>query len=222
MRKLLAGCLTMVLVGVVALGVALYFGVNAVRPMIDSATSWMQQGQAVVNLSDRVENKTPFQAPASGELTESQVQRFLRVHDRVRRTMGSRWTELESRTRAFQDSTQAKAAQWSLAEVGGLLSELGHLVVEARQAQVDALNAEGFSSSEYSWVRLRLYEAAGLEAAQAVDWSAAERMIKDGADKVGVAVPSVPAPSVPERNRELAKPHIAELRTWLPLTALGF
>jgi hypothetical protein len=57
----------------VALGVAAYFGYRAARPMIDGATTWVQQARDITALSDRVENKAPFDAPASGELTDAQV-----------------------------------------------------------------------------------------------------------------------------------------------------
>jgi hypothetical protein len=87
---------------------------------------------------------------------------------------------------------------------------------------VDALNAEQFSASEYRWVTLRAYEAAGLEVVEGIDWSAVQEAVKQGAGRIGVKEPSWPAPDVPARNRELVKPHIAALEEWLPLTVLGF
>ena len=103
-----------------------------------------------------------------------------------------------------------------------MLSEFGGLLRDARRAHVDALNAEAFSNREYSWVRLRVFEAAGLEAARGIDWSSLEDLIKKGSDQSGVPVPSVPLPEVPEKNRELVKAHIAELKEWMPLALLGF
>lgn len=93
---------------------------------------------------------------------------------------------------------------------------------EARRAHVDALNAEGFSSSEYAWVRLRAYEAAGIEVASRIDWTALQDLIRKGTDQAGLPEPSMPVPDVPERNRELVKPHVGALQEWLPLTVLGF
>ncbi|MDH4066481.1 MAG: hypothetical protein OEW19_18925 [Acidobacteriota bacterium] len=222
MKKLLAGCLAIVVLGAVALGVAAYFGYRAVRPMIDDTTSWVQQAREMAAASDRIANKAGFDAPASGELDEARVQRFLAVQGRVRTAMGPRWAELESRARDFDAKARAGGRDLSFTEVTAMLSELGTVLRDARRAHVDALNAEGFSSSEYSWTRLRVYEAAGIELAEGVDWSALEEMIKQGAEQAGVEPPAVTLPEIPARNRALVKPHVETLRTWLPLTVLGF
>lgn len=221
MKKVVAGCLVVLLLAMVALGVALYFGYRAARPLVDEATGWMRQARELSALSEDVADRTPYTAPADGELTEDQVRRFLAVHARVRETMGPRWAQLQDRAKAFEGRGNGDG-RVSLSEMGAVLSELGSLAVDARRAQVAALNAEGLSSAEYSWVRLRMYEAAGLETMMAIDWSALEAMLKRGADEVGATVPEVKLPEIPTRNRELVKPHIAALREWLPLTVLGF
>lgn len=221
MRKVVAGCLVALLLAVVVLGVALYFGYRAARPLVDEAAGWMRQARELSALSEDVVDRSPYTAPADGELTEDQVRRFLAVHARVRETMGPRWGQLQERAKAF-DGQGNGDGRASLSEMGAVLSELGSLAVDARRAQVAALNAEGFSSAEYSWVRLRVYEAAGFETMMAIDWSALEAMLKRGAGEVGATVPEVKLPEIPARNRELVKPHIASLREWLPLTVLGF
>ena len=222
MKKVLAGCLVVVLIGVVAFGIALYFGYRAARPMFDGATAWMQQAKDMAAMPDKVENKAAFEPPASGELTEAQVRRYVAVHDRVRKALGPRWADLEAKARSFEDRAREGGRDLSLSEIGTMLMELRGVLAGAREAHVDALNAEGFSSSEYSWVRLRAYEAAGIEMAGSIDWSALQDLIKKGSDEVGVPTPSVPTPDIPARNRELVKPHIAGLKEWLPLTVLGF
>jgi hypothetical protein len=113
----------------------------------------------------------------------------------------------------------------SFADVAAMLRSAGGLITDARRAHIDALNAEQFSTSEYNWVKLRAYEAAGLEAMEGIDWAAVQDAIKQGASRIGVRdpqLPEVPRPRIPERNRELVKPHYDELKTWLPLTVLGF
>ena len=76
MKKLLAGCLVVVLIAVVALGVALYFGYRAVSPMIDDATELLQQAKEAAAESDRLANTTRYEPPANGELSEAQVARL--------------------------------------------------------------------------------------------------------------------------------------------------
>ena len=44
MKKVLAGCLVVVLIGVVALGLALFYGYRAARPMFDSARVMLEAG----------------------------------------------------------------------------------------------------------------------------------------------------------------------------------
>ena len=222
MQKLLAGCLVIVFLGTLAVGVALYFGYRAARPMIDNATAWMQQAKDMAAESERVENKTAYQPPSGGELTEAQLTRYLAVHDRMRKSLGPRWAELQEKGRSLEARAREGGRDLSFSEIGTMLSELRAVLREARRAHVDALNAEGFSSSEYAWVRRRAYEAAGIEVASSIDWTALQDLIKKGSEQAGLPEPTVPAPEVPERNRELVKPHIAALKEWLPLTVLGF
>ena len=222
MKKFLAGCLVVVLVGVVVLGLALFYGYRAARPMFDSARVMLEQGREMAAQSDRVANTSDYTPPATGELSEAQVRRLLAVHAHVRQTLGPRWTELQSRASAIEAKARDGGRDISLREIGSMLSEFGTLLRDARRAHVDALNTEGFSSREYSWVRLRVFEAAGLEVARGIDWSSIEEAIKKGSDEIGVTAPSVSLPEIPERNRELVKPHVDELRDWIPLAVFGF
>jgi hypothetical protein len=222
MKKLLGGCLVLVLIGVVALGLALFYGYQAARPLIDNARGMLEQGREIAALSDRVANKSDYVPPAGGELSAAQVQRLLAVHADVRRALGPRWTELQARATAVERKARDGGRELSFTEIAAMLSDFGGLLRDARRAHVDALNAQGFSNGEYSWVRLRVFEAAGLEAARGIDWSSIEDLLEKGSDQTGVPVPSVSLPEIPEKNHELVKAHIAELKEWMPLALLGF
>ena len=222
MKKLAAGCLVVVVICVVVLGVAMYFGYRAFSPMIDSAATVLEQAKAAAAESDRLENTTRYVAPANGELSEAQVRRLLAVHDRMRNSLGPRWAELQTQAYRFQQQAKTDARELSFPELVTMVRSRGSIIVEARRAHVDALNAEQFSSGEYTWVTLRANEAAGLEAVEGIDWSEIQAAIKDGADRVGVREPRVPEPDIPEHNRELVRPHLDALKAWLPLTMLGF
>jgi len=221
MKKLLAGCLVVLVIAAVALGVALYFGYRAVSPMIDNATTVLQQAKDAAAQSDRVENRATYTPPANGELTEAQVRRFLAVHERTRTTLGPKWADLQAQADRIEQQAKQDARELSFTEIVTMVRALGSIIVDARRAHVDALNAEQFSSSEYTWVKLRAYEAAGLELVEGIDWSDIQEAVKEGAERVGVPEPTVPKPEVPERNRELVKPHMDALKAWLPLTVLG-
>lgn len=223
MRKLLTGCLIVLVLAAIATAAALYFGYRFARPYIDDATSYVERMRDIPAVADRIENKSPFEAPQDGELSENQVERFLSVQEQVRKTLGTRWSELEARATAFQEKAKASGRDLSLGELAGIFSDLGGVYLEARAAHVEALNTQKFSAAEYRWVRLRMYEAAGLELAGSLDLSAIEDMVRRGAEETGVKVPDVSLPEVqvPEKNRALVKPHAAKLKEWLPLAFLG-
>jgi hypothetical protein len=221
-KKLAAGCLVLVAIAIAALAIALYFGYRAFSPMIDNAATVLEQAKEAAAQSDRLANTATYTPPANGELTEAQVRRFLAVHERTRNVLGPRWADLQAQADRFAEQARDDARQLSFAELATMVRSLGSIIVEARRAHVDALNAEQFSASEYTWVRLRAYEAAGLEVFEGIDWSEIQEALREGARQVGVREPNVPKPDIPERNRELVKPHLDELKAWLPLTALGF
>lgn len=222
MKKLAAGCLVVGVIAIVALGVALYFGYRAISPMIDNAQTVLQQAKDAAAESDRLENRTTYTAPANGELTEAQVRRFLAVHERTRTALGPKWEDLQAQANRIEQQAKQDARDLSFAEVVTMVRSLGSIIVDARRAHVDALNAEQFSASEYTWVKMRAYEAAGLEVVEGVDWTDIQEAVEEGANRVGVRAPTVPKPDVPARNRELVRPHVDALQAWLPLTVLGF
>lgn len=218
MRMLLSGCLAVVVLAVLVIGGALYFGYRAMGPMYDAANGLVEQARAMAESTRAIDDTTAYEPPVDGRLTAEQVTRLLAVHTRVREAMGPRWTEARGRFAALPPEGGGAP---SLAALAQALSELGTLPVEARRAHVAALNAEGFSAAEYRWVQLRAYEAAGIEVAAAIDWRALETAVAEGAERVGVRPPTVSAPEVPDENRVLVRPHLAALREWLPFTVLG-
>ena len=70
-------------------------------------------------------------------------------------------------------------------------------------------------------MRLRVYEAAGMQLAGSIDTSAVQEMAREGARKTGVNIPALPMPDVPEANIRIVQPHAAKLKEWLPMAMLG-
>jgi len=219
--KLAVGCLVIVVIGVVGLGAILYFGYRAFSPMIDTTTTVLEQAKAAAAQSERLEIQTRYAPPATGELTEAQVRRYLAVHGRLQTALGPRWAELKAQAERVSQQEESNGLARSFTEFAVMIRSLGSIIVDARRAHVDALNAEQFSASEYTWVKLRCYEAAGLENVEGIDWSNSEA-VKNGSGRPGIKEPSVQTPEIPGRNRELVKPHVDALQEWLPLTILGF
>ena len=221
MKKLLGGCLIVAVIAIIGLGVAGYYAYRAAKPMIDSAGDYVARAREMVSIGNRITNKAPFVPPVTGELTASQVDRFIAVQGRVRSDMGERWDEIEAKSAEIQRRTENNKADLSLSEVTSVFSDLANIYIEARKVQVNALNVHKFSDDEYSWVRRRVYEAAGVQLAHGIDMSRIEDIARSGAQQSGMNLPEMPMPEVPQANMRLVKPHVAKLKEWVPMAVLG-
>ncbi len=220
MKKILGGCLIVLVIALVGFGVAGFYAYRAARPMFDSAAGYVAKARELTRLGETVANKKAFDPPVSGELTASQVERFVAVQGRVRTELGDKWSDIETKSAEIRRKTEGNR-ELTMAELTSAFSDLASLYIDARRVQVNALNVHKFSDGEYSWVRLRMYEAAGMHIAGGIDLSAFENMARDGAQKSGVTLPDVPMPDVPEANIRLVKPHAGKLKEWLPMAVLG-
>ena len=207
MKKILVGCLIVVVIAIIGVGAAGYFAYRAVKPVIDNASNYMEKAREVTRLGENITVKTKFEPPASGELTRPQVERFIAVQTRVRSELNDKWTEIEQKSKAMREK----------AEFTSVFSDIANIWVDARKSQVNALNIQKFSEAEYEWVRRRVYEAAGVQLAGSIDLSRIESL----AGQNGVTIPNVDLPKVPEKNIALVKPHVAKIKEWIPMAALG-
>ena len=220
MKKILTGCLIVLVIAMIGFGVAGYYAYRLARPMIESAGDYVTRAGELSQLGDRVANKTPYVPPQNGELAATQVERFVAVQGRVRSELDNRWAEIEAKSAEIRKKTEGNEAL-SFADVRTIFSEFANIYVEARRAQVGALNIHKFSDGEYTWVKRRVYEAAGMEVASGLDFSALEDLARQGAQRSSTKLPEMPMPQVPRANIELVKPHIARLKEWLPMAVLG-
>jgi hypothetical protein len=221
MKKILTGCLIVAVIAMIGFGVAAFYAYRAMKPVIDNATSYMDKARVAERLGAAITNKTPFTPPASGELTNTQVERFLAVQTRVRSELGDKWDDIEKRSAAIRARTEKNRNDWTLAEFTQVFSEIGNIWIEARRAQVDALNVQRFSEAEYQWVRRRVYEAAGVHLAGNMDLSMIEELARDNIGRAGMELPAMDLPKVPEKNVTLVKPHAAKIKEWMPMAVLG-
>ena len=217
MKKVLAGCLIVLVIAAVGFAAAGYYAYRAMKPVIENASNYMDQAREVARLGEEIKIKTPYEPPASGELTQAQVERFLAVQSRVRSELGDRWGQIEQKSKELRARTDANRNDWTLSEFTSVFSDIANIWVEARKSQVTALNIQRFSEGEYEWVRKRVYEAAGVELAHSIDLSQIEKL----AGQQGVTIPAMDLPKVPEKNIALVKPHAAKIKEWIPMAALG-
>jgi hypothetical protein len=174
-----------------------------------------------VEADNRLVSTASYQGPASGELTAEQVERFLRVQAHVRRTLGERANAFKEKYKEIGTSRpDGTEVQPSLSQLLAGLADMSQIYVDARRAQVDALNAEKFSREEFTWVRLRVYQAAGIEAT-GYEPRELERALNGMSSGTQVTVPDVDLPDAPAANRALVKPHVGELMEWLAMASFG-
>lgn len=220
MKKLLIGCLVILVLGGALLGVGAYFLYRAASPVVQNAREYLDRFSQLRELDKQIKNQSPYSAPQNGELSKEQVDRFTRVQDHMRATLGQRFEEIEAKYKHLKGNADS-SRQPTFGEMFSALGELAGVVTEARRAQVNALNQEGFSSSEYAWVKSRVYQAAGVELSGAIDFEKMAEAARKGTGIDAIRVPEQPMTAVPAKNRELVKPHVKRMDEWLPLAFFG-
>lgn len=220
MKKILAGCLVVAVIAMLGLGVAAFYAYRAMKPVIDNAANYMDKAREVTRLGENIKIKTRFEPPGNGELTTSQVDRFVAVQTRVRADLDDQWGQIEKKSAELKARAQ-NSRDWTLTEFTSVFSDIANIYLAGRKSQVDAINVQRFSEEEYEWVRRRVYEAAGVQLAGGMDLSRIEGLARENAWKNGVEIPPMDLPKVPETNIKLVKPHAGKLKEWIPMAVLG-
>lgn len=189
--RLAFGCLGIILVVVLALGGAAWWFV--LRPL-QAMAAVVEQVVAIERLDERVNNRSTYQPPADGVLEEAQVERYTAVLAVVQRDLSDSLRKLQQR---YEDLDGRQPELLDIPRLAGAYLELFTLLVQAKEAQVAGLNAEGFSLEEYRWVRSQILGALGFAGA-GYDISDFAQAFADGRDPSTRGTLSVP---VPEANR---------------------
>jgi hypothetical protein len=213
-KKVLIGCAILALVLVVGGAVGSY----VVYHKVSSTFKGFAELGSVPALERSVRNRAPYVPPPSGEVSQAQLQRFLRVQQTVRARLGARGAEFERKYRTLLDKKEATAVD--LPELVSAYRDLATGYVDGKRTQVEALNDAGFSLEEYRWVRLRSYAALGMPM---MDLDVA-RMIEDAKSGRTPAQPErvLPlGPSGPPATQKLVGPHRKVLESYAPLAFFG-
>lgn len=149
-KKIALGCLGVLLLLSLAGGIIVYrFVIAPGRSMLESAEALQQ----LETLNQDIDNQQPFTAPES--LTASQVDRFVAVQRQMLEQLEGRVAELEAR---YEQTDQDNM---TMTEVMRVWQDFAGVLVEAKRAQVNALNTADFSLAEYAWVRQQVFIALG-------------------------------------------------------------
>jgi len=215
MKKLAIGCLIVLVVGgAIVVGVG-YYGYMKVKSAVAEFAELGQIGE----IERGVRVQTPFTAPASSELTQKQVDQLLQIQKSVHDRLGENMAVFQ---RNYQALAQKKEA--TVVDLPTLLSaykDLAHNWVDAKKAQVAALNEAGLSLAEYRWIRAEAYRALDVPFFS-VDFGRLAEQVKAGTPPAEAPIDSVTGggPS-PEANKKLLEPHRKAMEDYLPLAAFG-
>lgn len=195
MKKFAIGCFgVLVVLALVGGGIV---WVKVIKPGMEFAGGIAELGQEYQQLNDSIDNRSGYSPPEDGVLEERAFQRFLAAQRQMRNQLEGRLQELEQKYRALEEEVDQRGGQASIGDMMGAYSDLTDLLIDAKRAQVDALNAQGFSLQEYNWVRGQTYRALGESVAVAA--------IGEG------AMPGRAQATVPEATREMIAPYREEL-----------
>ena len=156
MKKVLGGCLIVGLLRLVVGGGATWWFVlrpawNAGSQFIGAAT----QMADLAKIDTQVKNRAAFTPPADGVISDAGLQRFIAVQSSVRDQVGPALATLEGKYKELQQQGQKPGATEVLNAYGDLFS----LIRQAKQAEVDAVNAQNLSLAEYRWMRSQVHGA---------------------------------------------------------------
>lgn len=214
MKKLAIGCGLVALVGCVALAGVTYYGYMKVKSTYQQFAQLSQIGE----IERGVRVKETFAAPPSGQLTQKQVDQLLKVVGRVHDRLGQ---NLSAFQRNYQALAQKKDA--TVVDLPALISAYRDIAagyLDAKKAQVEALNEAGLSLAEYRWIRAQAYQALDIPFF-AVDFGKLAEQVKSGTPPAEAPLDPVPGGAAPAGNKTLLEPHRKQLEDYLPLVAFG-
>jgi len=215
MKKLAIGCLVVVLVvGVAVIGIG-YYGYLKVKDTV----SQLAELQKVPEIERGIRVKTPFSVPASGELTAAQVDRLITVSSRVRERLGQDMAAFERNYK-----TLAAKKDFTAADMPALLSAYRDMAtgwLNAKRAQVDALNEVGLSLEEYRWIRSEAYRALGVPLVDVDFARIAEQAKNGGQPNANMMVGGAFTGPGPAANLKLVERYRKQLEDYVPLASFG-
>ena len=214
MKKVAIGCLVVLVVAGIAVAGGSYWAYMKVKATVQQFAQLSQVGE----IERSVRKKDVYAPPASGELTAKQVNQLVQVLKSVRDRTGQN-------TAAFQRNYQALAQKKdaTVIDLPSLVAAYRDIAsgwLDAKKAQVDALNEAGLSLAEYRWIRAEAYRALDIPFF-AVDFGRLADQVKSGTMPAEAPLDAVPSGDVPPGNRKLVEPHRKEFEDYLPFVAFG-
>ena len=215
MKKLAIGCaILFVVAGAAIVGVG-YYGYLKVRSTVSQFAELAQAH----DIERGVKVQTPFVIPATGELTQVQVDKLMKVTSRVRERLNQDMADFERTYKALAQKKEATAAD--LPALMSAYRDLAKDWLNAKRAQVDALNEAGLSLEEYRWIRSTAYGALDIPFMD-VDFGRIAEQVKNHVEvNPNVLVGGAFAGKGPASNLKLVEKYRKQLEDYVPLASFG-
>jgi hypothetical protein len=207
----------------VLIALAVVFGVMCIGVgtcsyyVFSKARAFIAPLQQYAAIDKNVTNTSKFSAPASGELTEDMVKRFMAVQEGMTTKLGPTVNALKEKQDELQKHQNDEHRQATAGENFAVITDMMKFIVEAKNAWAVELNQQHFSIDEYYWVRGRVYAAAGmtLEDMGLRNFSEALKNSGAGGDfQAKITNEIATNEPVPDRNRELVAPYVPKMKDW--------
>lgn len=212
MKKFAIGCLSVFGILFVAGGIILYIFV--LRPA-QGFISNVQQFEQITELDSKVTNRMSFNAPSNKQLTEVQVSRFMEVQAHMLASFEGRTKELETKFKELEVKLDSQNRDAGIREIVSAWGDISDLALDAKRAQVEALNHEDFSLEEYNWVREQVYLAVGI-----VGYQLGLTELAKAAQGGEVQLPEELG-DVPQENITLLEPYKDQLEQYAAFAVFG-
>jgi hypothetical protein len=214
MKKLAIGCgIVLLVVGIAGAGIV-YWGYTKVK----STVAQLAELGQVADIEKGVNNKSAFVPPDSRELTASQVDKLVQIQARVRQHLGASGAAIERNYKSLMDKKEATVTD--LPALLGAYKDMAKALIDAKRAQVEALNEAGLSLDEYRWIRTESYRALGVPFVD-LDFSRISERTRQGQTAGTLQLNGAVGDKGPESNVKLVEKYRKALEDYMALASFG-
>jgi len=210
-----AGCGIFILLALVMLAGLGYLGYKVFK----GSYSGIQELTRFAQIENDVVNQTAYVPPADGMLSLEQVESLAYIQTQIKEAIGPEFAVLSEQHQQLISELEQMSDFAKLRKLLSLSSQLVKPLARAKEAQIEAINREGLSMSEYKWMRTQAMQALGIPEHKFDIHDILEHAEKGEEEKD----PSTPRsePVQNPLNRRLLEPHIVVLTETLMLSAIG-
>lgn len=214
MKKLALGCGIVAALLTLAIGLGSCFIVHKAKQVVGNYAQLAE----IPSLNANIQNQSAFSPPEDGRMQAQQIERFMAVQRGMHTRLGERFKQLNEKYSAMTRDLERNGREANLGQSLGALNDLLSVLMEAKRAQVDSLNAAGLSYGEYQWIRQQTLIALG----QGMAGFNLEALAGNPTmTSTVLALPTDLDARMLEQNRALLTPYEDTMDQWLTLTFFG-